>query len=146
VTIFIDSGGWRSVLIESDQYHEIGTDYFRALMAVGAQALTTDYVLDEVITRLRYDVGHAKAAEFLGLIHDATDSGALAIHRIDKHLWVQAEAIFLRYGDACLSFTDCTSFALLNEQVVDEIFGYDVAVHESRVTGVQRGSSREVAS
>jgi len=67
------------------------------LMAVGALALTTDYVLDEVITRLRYDVGHPKAAEFLRLIHDATDSGALAIHRIDEQLWAQAEAIFLRY-------------------------------------------------
>ena len=97
MTVFIDSGGWLSVLIESDQYHEIGADYFRAMMAVGALAVTTDYVLDEVITRLRYDVGHPKAAEFLRLIHDATDSGALAIHRIDEQLWAQAEAIFLRY-------------------------------------------------
>jgi hypothetical protein len=59
-------------------------------------------VVDELITWLGYDVGHAKAAEFLGLIHDATDNGALAIHRIDEHLWVQAEAIFLRYADARL--------------------------------------------
>jgi hypothetical protein len=41
VTVFIDSGGWLSVLIESDQYHEIGTGSFRALMAVGALAMTT---------------------------------------------------------------------------------------------------------
>jgi predicted nucleic acid-binding protein len=94
-------------------------------MALGALALTTDYVLDEVITRLRYDVSHTKAAEFLGLIHGATNSGALTIHRIDEHLWVLAEAIFLRYADASLSFTDCTSFALLNEQAVDEVFGFD---------------------
>jgi predicted nucleic acid-binding protein len=82
-------------------------------------------VLDEVITRLRYDVGHHKAAEFLQLIRQAADSGALEIQWIDEPLWAQAESIFLRYADACLSFTDCTSFALLNERAVDEVFGYD---------------------
>jgi hypothetical protein len=41
----------------------------------------------------------------------------LAVHRIDEQLWAQAETIFLRHADACLSFTDCTSFALLNERM-----------------------------
>ena len=36
-----------------------------------------------------------------------------------------AEGIFLSYKYSSLSFTDCTSFALLQERTVDEVFGYD---------------------
>ena len=34
--VFIDSGGWLSVIIESDQYHEAGRSYFETLMALGS--------------------------------------------------------------------------------------------------------------
>jgi uncharacterized protein len=87
--------------------------------------VTTDFILDEVITRLRYDVGHSKAAEFLALIHSAVEGSALQIQRITENLWQQAEIVFLRYADVRLSFTDCTSFALLGVNHVDEVFGYD---------------------
>ena len=51
--VFIDSGGWLSVIIESDQYHEAGRSYFEALMALGSAApRQSDFVLDEVITLL----------------------------------------------------------------------------------------------
>jgi len=68
VKVFIDSGGWLSVVIESDQYHEAGRSNFEALMALASALETSDFVLDEVVTRLRYDVGHGKAVEFLGLV------------------------------------------------------------------------------
>jgi predicted nucleic acid-binding protein len=125
VKVFIDSGGWLSVIIESDQYHEAGRSYFEALMALGAALETSDFVLDEVITRLRYDAGHAEAAQFLRLVHEAVNAGALKVHRVSEVLWGQAEEIFLRYGDVRLSFTDCTSFALIHEHPVDEVFAFD---------------------
>jgi uncharacterized protein len=125
MTIFIDSGGWLSVVVESDQYHEAGEAYFRAMLDLRVRVVTTDFILDEVVTRLRYDIGHAKAAEFLALAHRAADAGALRIHRIAEDLWKTAEVIFLRYADVRLSFTDCTSFAWLDANPVDEVFGYD---------------------
>jgi predicted nucleic acid-binding protein len=125
VRVFVDSGGWLSILISTDQYHEAGTQYFKALISAKVSPVTTDFVLDEVITRLRYDVGHPEAAEFLSLVHDSTAVGALVVRQITQELWKNAEEIFLRYKDSRLSFTDCTSFAYLTEQPVDEVFGYD---------------------
>ena len=125
MTVFVDSGGWLSILIESDQFHEAGKGYFRAVIDAGVPAITTDFVLDEVITRLRYDVGHTRASEFISLVNDAVRSGVLQVVSITGELWKSAEAIFLRYDTAKLSFTDCTSFAWLREHPVDEIFGYD---------------------
>jgi uncharacterized protein len=125
VTVFIDSGGWLSVVIEADRYHEAGKAYFQVLVDLRALAVTSDFVLDEVVTRLRYDVGHAKAVEFLDLVHRAAGAGALRIVRINEELWEKAEAIFRRYADVRLSFTDCTSFAWLAANPVNEVFGYD---------------------
>ncbi len=125
MTVFVNSGGWLSVVIESDQYHAIGKSHFQALIELGASITTSDFVLDEVITRLRYDVGHKKAVEFLTLAHEATGTGALTIRRVSASIWNTAEEIFLHYADARLSFTDCTSFALLGVHPVEEVFGFD---------------------
>ena len=97
----------------------------RRWLNLRALTVTTDFVLDEVVTRLRYDIGHAEAAEFLALVHSAAEAGVLGIVRISQDLWEKAEVIFLRYADVCLSFTDCTSFAWLAANPVDEVFGYD---------------------
>ncbi len=123
--VFVDSGGWLSILIEPDQHHEAGRSYFEALLALGARIETSDFVLDEVITRLRYDVGHAAAARFLELVHEAVAGSDLTVHRISPATWSRAEVIFLQFADARLSFTDCTSFALLAEHPADEVFGFD---------------------
>ena len=123
--VFIDSGGWLSVIIESDQYHEAGKTHFEALIALGAALETSDFVLDEVITRLRYDAGHTEAAEFLRLVHEAVDASVLTVHWISEVLWGRARRSSLRYRDARLSFTDCTSFSLIHDHPVDEVFGFD---------------------
>jgi hypothetical protein len=125
MTVFIDSGGWLSVTLPSDRHHRAGRQYFQSLISLRAVATTSDFVLQEVITRLRYDAGHRIASEFIALIHEAVDDRRLTVHRITPELWETAEEFFLRYHDAVLSFTDCSSFALLREHPVDEVFGYD---------------------
>jgi predicted nucleic acid-binding protein len=125
VTVFVDSGGWLATLIAADQHHAIAAPYFQALLDAEARIVTSDYVLDETVTRLRYDVGHARAVEFLALIRAAVSAGALRVHRITADVWNAAEAIFLKYADARLSFTDCTSFALLRHEPAEEVFGFD---------------------
>jgi hypothetical protein len=42
------------VASEEDRHHEVGTLYYFDLLDEGAHLLTSDYVLDETITRLRY--------------------------------------------------------------------------------------------
>jgi uncharacterized protein len=83
---FVDSGGWISVVDEGDAHHEAGSAYLGALMDLHVRLLTTDFVLDEVVTRLRYDVGHAKAAEFLALVRASVDRHILEIVHVDADL------------------------------------------------------------
>jgi uncharacterized protein len=82
-------------------------------------------VLDEVLTRLAYDVGSRSARDFLVSIRKSQVTGRLAIAWINEQRWGRAAEIFEQYHDARLSFTDCVSFAYLEEQPVDEVFGSD---------------------
>lgn len=122
---FVDSGGWLALVIATDRYHSEARAHFGHLQQARARLVTTDYVLDEVVTRLRYDAGHASAVRFLDLAHDAQAGGVLALRYITQEQWSRAKAIFLKYPDVKLSFTDRTSFAVLEEESVDEVFGFD---------------------
>ncbi len=86
---------------------------------------TTDYIIDETITRLRYDLGHAVAVKFLDLIERAERTKALQIIRIDDLLFAEAKNLFLLYDAAVLSFTDCTSFAVCRMLNITTAFAFD---------------------
>jgi uncharacterized protein len=125
LSVFADSGGWISIAVPADRHHEAGTRYFQRLVDGMIPVVTTDFVLDEVITRLRYDADHRTAMGFIARIHRAQDCGALRVQPVTQEIWSRAVEIFHRYDDVKLSFTDCTSFAFLETHPVDEVFGYD---------------------
>jgi len=121
----VDTGGWYCVASEEDYHHEIGTLYYLDMLDEGAHLLTSDYVLDETITRLRYDFGHTIAKAFWQQIEKAQQKGFLTILWVDERVFRAAMDIFRKYDDQDFSFTDCTSFALAQEHKVDEVFTFD---------------------
>lgn len=122
---FVDTGGWISVVVEVDQYHDIGVLHYEELINRRERLFTSDYLLDETVTRIRYDVSHTTAVSFLDLIREAERFGSLSVLRVDAAVWDAAEAIFRQYHDQDFSFTDCTSFVLAQQAEVDEVFGFD---------------------
>ncbi|GEM_PF-6184326 len=50
--VLVDSGGWLSVMIRTDMYHHAGAASYKAMLDQRAHPVTSDYVMDEVITRL----------------------------------------------------------------------------------------------
>jgi len=59
--VFIDTGGWIAVAVTSDSFHEIALNYYLELIAKRVRLFTSNYVLDETITRIRYSFGHLQA-------------------------------------------------------------------------------------
>jgi len=121
----VDTGGWYAVTSEKDRHYEDVTLYYLDLLDEGAHLLTSDYVLDETITRLRYDFGHAVALKFWQQVEQAYQKGFLTILWVDERVWKAAMDIFQKYDDQDFSFTDCTSFALAQEHQADEVFAFD---------------------
>ena len=123
--IFVDSGAWIALSYQRDQNHNDAVTIYADLKRQRARFLTTDYVLDETITRLRYDVSHSVAVQFLDFIERAQKIDGLTVTEIDKTLFQEAKRLFRQYDSAKLSFTDCTSFAVCQKHNISETYAFD---------------------
>jgi predicted nucleic acid-binding protein len=89
--IFVDSGAWIALLNQKDPHHDDAVAIYNDLVQQNAQLLTTDYVIDETVTRLRYDWSHSGAVQFLNFIKrtkEATEEVvALTVAEIDNLLF-----------------------------------------------------------
>ena len=71
--------------------------------------LTSNYILDETVTLIRFRLGWNVAHRFGKELRAGT---LAAVQRISPRDEESAWAIFSKYADKSFSFTDCTSFAL----------------------------------
>ncbi len=123
--IFVDTGAWIAIYKRNDRHHPEAMTIYNNLRDREAQLLTTDYVIDETVTRLRYDTNHSIAVAFLEFIGNAEIAGGLTVIEIDKDVFEKAKALFRQYDSARLSFTDCTSFVVCHENNIRETFAFD---------------------
>lgn len=121
--LFVDSGGWVALFNRRDSDHKRAAAYWREVKQRRRALLTTDYILDETYTLIRRSrAGLPGAIDFHSLV---TSSRLVEIAEIDARLRERAWDLFTRYDDKVLSFTDCTSFALLQERGLTEVFTFD---------------------
>lgn len=123
--IFVDTGAWIAILNPNDQYHREAIAIYRNFQQQKARFLTTDYIIDETVTRLRYDTNHSIAVMFLERIRLLVETSVLTIVEIDKDVFEKAMVLFRQYDSARLSFTDCTSFVVCRENNIREAFAFD---------------------
>lgn len=123
--VFVDTGAWIGVAVTRDQMHEAAAAYARHLADTKASLLTTNYVLAEAYTRIRYDDGHAKAVAFDTLIREMIRRRHLAVRWITPALHEEALELFRQYEDHDFSVVDCTSFVVARRLRVREVFGFD---------------------
>ena len=123
--IFVDTGAWIAILNPNDQYHREAVAVYRHFQQQKTRFLTTDYVIDETVTRLRYDTNHSVAVMFLERIELLVETRVLTLVEIDNRIFREAITLFRQYDSARLSFTDCTSFVMCRENDILEAFAFD---------------------
>ena len=123
--IFVDTGAWIAILNPNDQYHREAVAVYRHFQQQKTRFLTTDYVIDETVTRLRYDTNHSIAVMFLERIELLVETDVLTLIEIDNCIFREAIALFRQYDSTRLSFTDCTSFVVCEENDILEAFAFD---------------------
>jgi predicted nucleic acid-binding protein len=123
--IFVDTGAWIALSDRKDQHHGDAVAIYTRLKRRKERLLTTDYLVDETVTRLRYDLSHSAAVKFLDFIERAEETGVLTVIRIDETLFREAKTFFRQYDSATLSFTDCTSFVVCQMYRISEAFAFD---------------------
>ena len=123
--IFVDTGAWIALTDRKDQYHGDAVVIYTRLKRRKERLATTDYLVDETVTRLRYDLSHSAAVRFLDFIERAEETGVLTVIRIDETLFQEAKRLFRQYDSTKLSFTDCTSFVVCQMYKISEVFAFD---------------------
>ena len=117
--IFVDTSAWYALLDKSDANHNAAVKFKDALVH---PLVTSNYIVDEVITLSRNRLGHNVAVEIGEKLWN--ESIATLIHvttQDEKKAW----EIFVTYHDKNFSFTDCTSFALMERIGMTEAFAFD---------------------
>jgi len=119
--IFIDTSAFAALIDQDDQYHKKAESFVLGLDE--RQTFhTTNYIIDETITRLRKTAGYKTALQFGKMIFS---SKVHRIHYIDQELEHASFEIFKKFSDKDLSFTDCTSFALMKKLGIKKAFAFD---------------------
>ena len=63
--IFVDTWAWLALSNRKDKYHEIAKRGYREIREKGYLIVTSDYILDEVITALFRNVSFNHAVKFI---------------------------------------------------------------------------------
>lgn len=125
IHVFADSGGWIGLLRRDDADHKACLARYRELSANGIRLITSNCVVDETATRLRYDAGLSAALSFRAILREAEGSNRLRVEWIGERLEDEAWQILEQYPSLSLSLTDATSAAVARKQGITEIFGLD---------------------
>ena len=123
--IFVDTGAWIALTDQSDQYHREAIQIYNHLKKQRVRFLTTDYVIDETVTRIRYDANHHLALQFLDILNLSEKSDILQIVYTDEAIFREAISLFRHYDSVVLSLTDCVSFTICKTYKIHQAFAFD---------------------
>jgi uncharacterized protein len=123
---FIDTWAWLVLASDHDPaFNAVSTLRAEAASRPGAW-VTTDYVLDETLTRLFAGAPFLKARRFAEAIFQAWESGLVKIEPVTPERFRAAWQLRPRYRDKPrISFTDLTSFIVMKEMRVTSVISGD---------------------
>ena len=114
--LFVDAWGWLVLAEPRNPSHQAILSIRRRDEASALTWVTTDYVLDETITRLFSKFPFQEAELFCHRIFQAQEAGSLRVETITAERFEKAFLLRLRYRDKPrISFTDFTSFVVMQE-------------------------------
>ncbi len=120
--LFVDTSAWFALNDKSDQNHPASQDFMGRFRVEPVVLYTTDYIVDETVTLLALKVSHTQAVAFLDLV--AQSQNIVRSHVIPT-LLERAEEIFRKHQDKNWSYTDCVSFAFMDDLGLEDALTFD---------------------
>jgi predicted nucleic acid-binding protein len=119
--VFVDTGAFCALTVPTDTWHAVALIVLKQLREANARIFTSNFVLTETYTLINARAGRHVALSFM----DRNERSGINILRVTEETEADASAIFRKYDFPRLSFTDCTSFALINAHRIDHAFAFD---------------------
>ena len=112
VDLFVDTAGWMSMADDADPANAASRNARDDCLRNGGVLVTTDYVVDEALTLIRLRLGLRAARKWWEQIDE---SRRVRWEWIDPARADKARTWFFKWADKPFSFTDCTSFVVMDE-------------------------------
>jgi predicted nucleic acid-binding protein len=129
--VFVDTAGWMACADGGDPGHERACEARDSALEEGSLLVATDYVLDETLTLIRMRLGLAAAKTWWEQIEGTS---RLRWEWIGMTRAEKARGVFFRQRDKAYSFTDCTSFVVMQELRLKRVLTAD---HHFRQMGFE---------
>jgi len=123
---FADTGFFVAFYDEADQYHARAKKLARKFSPKHPTIITTDYIYAETLTLLLKS--HPYQGYFRSKLFDkhVVESKTFHLVYISDYLFKKARELFFRFNkDKVWSFTDCTSFAIMEDYGIRETLSFD---------------------
>jgi len=117
MSLFVDTAAWYAAADAGDRSH----DRAKQVLAAGERLVTSDHVLAETWTLLRYRLGRPAAERFW----EGLRSGAAALEVVGAADLEAAWAIGEAFPDQDFSITDRTSFAVMQRLGIERVASFD---------------------
>jgi len=129
--VFVDTWAWLALSNRKDAHHELAKKEYKEIKAAGYRMATSDYVLGEVITALFRNVVFGSAVQFVESLFAAIKGNQIKLERITEARFKAAWSLSKKYQDKPnISFTDLTSFVLMQELWINKVFTGDAHFEE----------------
>ena len=123
--IFVDTWAWYALVDVKDADHTLAQETNEQLLRDGYIFITTNFVLDEAITLIQYNLHHQAAVRFYAMLQQLINDGSVEMIRIEENHELAAWDLLKQYDDQVFSYTDCTSFVVMQALKLTQAFTVD---------------------
>ncbi|MBU4210108.1 PIN domain-containing protein [Patescibacteria group bacterium] len=123
--IFVDTCAWLAHFLKNDINHKIAKNFLKQEIKKNSLICTSNYVIDEAVTRLRYDSGWSNTSKFIEFIKNSIKSNCLIEFFVDEQIELDSFNLLKKYTDKKLSLTDASIIAICKKYKIHTIFTFD---------------------
>ncbi len=120
--ILVDAAAWVGLADEADPHHQKATDAFPNLLRNYNHFVTTNLILGESYNLIHRRCGHQAAISFIKSIYNSQKIKVVYINQEDDQKAIQ---ILEKYDDQAFSLVDATSFVVMQQREIQEVFTFD---------------------
>lgn len=118
--ILVDTSAYFALVDRSDRHHSSAVAFIRSNTIPLA---TTDLIVVDTLNLVQVRLGHLPAVR---LGRQLFNPALTAVLKVSEHDVREAWRLFQRYRDKGFSFTDCTSFTLMERMRITTAFEFDL--------------------
>jgi predicted nucleic acid-binding protein len=124
--IFVDSWGWIALSNKGEKEFNLLRLKFNQFIQARVPLLTSDFILDEAISFVFKRLGYQIGSTYFSGLFGSVEKGAVQIIPVTNERFWKAWQLRQRFSDKPeISFTDLTSFVIMEELGISEVVSND---------------------